>query len=175
MNTLSRSALLGAGSAIALVGVPLMTTFVEAAQKADADDIAALNAAIELERAAIKAYTDGAPLLKPATLVVAKGFLADHTAHRDALMAAVRAAGAVPTEKTASITYPTLATEIDVLRFAEALERKAAATYLSVVPEFKDRRLAEAAAKILGVETTHVAILTQALGEPRPYASGFVG
>lgn len=56
MNTLSRAALLGAGSAIALVGLPRMTSFVEAAEKADPGDIATLNAAVELERAGIKAY-----------------------------------------------------------------------------------------------------------------------
>ena len=48
MNTLSRAALLGAGSAIALVGLPRMTSFVEAAEKADPGDIATLNAAVEL-------------------------------------------------------------------------------------------------------------------------------
>jgi rubrerythrin len=60
-----------------------------------------------------------------------------------------------------------------VLRFARATEQKAAATYLSVVPELKDRKLAEVAAAILGVETTHVALLAQALGE-HAYPSGFV-
>ena len=124
----SPSALLGAGSAIALVGLPLMTTFVEAAGAADPDDIAALNAAIELERAGIKAYLDaaGTKLLSAGVLEVAKGFIADHTAHRDALIAAVRAAGATPSERTARLDYPNLDTETNILRFARTVERKAA-------------------------------------------------
>ena len=176
MNRISRAALLGAGSAIALVGLPLMTTFVEAAGTADPDDVAALNAAIELERAGIKAYQDaaGTGLLSAGVLNAAKGFMGDHIAHRDALIAAVRGAGAVPSERTAHLDYPTLAGERDILHFANAVEHKAAATYLSVVPELKDRKLAQVAAAILGVETTHVALLSSLLGE-RSYPSGFVG
>ena len=175
MSRMSRAALLGAGSAVALVGLPLMTTFVEAASAVDADDLGTLQAALELERAAIKAYQDGAAtgLLSAPVLTVARGFIADHTAHRDALAAAIRAAGAAPSERLAHLEYPRLASEADVLRFARATEQKAAATYLSVIPELKDRKLAEVAGAILGVETTHVALLAQALGE-RSYPSGFV-
>lgn len=176
MYRISRAALLGAGSAVALVGLPLMTSFVDAASTADPDDLAALNAAIELERAGIKAYQDaaGTGLLSAGVLQAAKGFMGDHMAHRDALIAAVRAAGAVPSERTAHLDYPKLASEHDILVFANAVEHKAAATYLSVIPEFKDRKLAQVAGSILGVETTHVALLSSILGE-RSYPSGFVG
>ena len=176
MRTLSRSALLGAGSAVALVGIDLMTAFVSAAQNADAGDLAMLNAAIELERAGIKAYDDAAAtkLLSPGVLKVALGFRADHIAHRDALIAAVKAGGGTPSAGTAKLDYPALTSEKDVLAFAKTVELKAAATYLSVVPDLKDRSLAQAAASILGVETTHVAALAAALGEARPYANGFV-
>jgi len=176
VNRLSRQALLGAGSAIALVGLPLMTSFVEAAQGADPADLATLNAAIALERAGIKAYSDGAAtgLLSKPVLAVASGFMADHTAHRDALIAAVKAGGGTPTTETAKLAYPPLKTEADVLRFALVVEQKAASTYLSVIPDFKDRKLAEVAASILGVETTHVALLCNALNQPRPYTGGFM-
>ncbi|GAC1406833.1 MAG: ferritin-like domain-containing protein [Candidatus Velthaea sp.] len=175
MNTISRSALLGAGSAIALVGLPLMTSFVEAAAAADKNDIAALNAAIELERAGIKAYVDAAAtgLISPGVLKVAQGFIADHTAHRDALIAAVIAGGGQPSSNTVKLAYPPLKTEADILRFALVVEQKAASTYLSVIPDLKDRALAGVAGSILGVETTHVALISNALGE-RAYKSGFV-
>jgi rubrerythrin len=175
MERISRAALLGAGSAIALVGVDLMTRFVQAASVADADDIAALNAAIELERAGIKAYQVAAAtkLLSAPVLAVCGRFVADHVAHRDALIAAVRAGGGVPSEGTAHLNYPTLDSQVAILHFARGVEEKAASTYLSVVPEFSNRALAQAAASILGVETTHVALLAQALGETS-YPSSFV-
>lgn len=175
MRNLSRSALLGAGSAVALVGFPLMTAFAEAASTADPDDVWTLQSALELERAAIEAYQKAGAtgLLAAPVLAVAQGFIADHTAHRDALAVAIRAAGALPGERVAHLEYPKLADQSDILRFARAVEQKAAATYLSVIPELKNRKLAEVAGAILGVETTHVALLAQALGE-RAYPSGFV-
>jgi bacterioferritin (cytochrome b1) len=172
-----RAALLGAGSAIALVGMPLMTRFVDAAQNgADPDDLQTLNTAIELERAGIKAYTDAAAtgLLAPQILTVAQGFVADHTAHRDALVAAVIAGGGKPTTETLVLQYPPLHSQNDILEFALVVEDKAASTYLSVIPDFKNRELAQVAASILGVETTHISVLSNALGK-RVYPSHFVG
>jgi len=106
-------------------------------------------------------------------LAVCGRFVADHVAHRDALIAAVRAAGAVPSEGIAHLNYPTLDSQVAILHFARGVEEKAASTYLSVVPEFSNRALAQAAASILGVETTPVALLAQARGEPS-YPSSFV-
>lgn len=175
MKLISRSALIGAGSAIALVGLPLMTRFVEAAQAADPDDLATLNAAIQLELAAIKAYADAAKtgLVSPPVLKVVSGFVADHTAHAQALTAAVKAGGGIPATAPATLTYPGLKSEADILRFALTLEEKAATTYLSVIPDLKDRTLAQVAGSILGVETTHVAKLAEVLGQ-HPYPNGFV-
>jgi len=163
------------GSAAGLVGLPLLGTFAEAAQRADPADIDALNAAIALERAGIAAYASAAAtgLLSPPVLALAGRFVADHAAHRDALIGAVRAAGFTPTDAVAPIATPSLTVERDVLAFAQVVEMKAASTYLSVVPDLVDRRLAGVAAAILGVETTHVALLAEAL-HVRVYAAGFV-
>jgi hypothetical protein len=138
-------------------------------------DAEALNAAIELERAGIKAYADAAAtgLVSPPVLMLAKRFMADHAAHRDALVGALRTAGITPSERVAPIATPPLANEHDIIGFAQVVEMKAASTYLSVIPDLDDRRLAGVAASILGVETTHVALLAQALGT-RAYATGFV-
>jgi hypothetical protein len=153
-----------------------MTTFVEAASVADADDIDALNAAAQLERAAIAAYTDpgAVSLLSPPVLAIAGSFVADHSAHLSALVGAIRAAGARVDDTSMHVAYPVMTTQADVLRFALSLEKKAAATYLSVIADFKNRKLAEVAASILGVETTHVALLSNALGDGKQYPSGFV-
>jgi len=173
---ITRAALLGAGSAIALVGVPLMTQLVEAATRAEIDDLASLNAQIELENAGIKAYADARAtgLLDAPLLTVAGRFASDHLAHREALSAAIFAGGGTPSLETATLVYPAFKTKHDVLEFALSVERKAASTYLSVISDLKDRRLAELVASILGVETTHVALLASALGQV-VYASAFVG
>ncbi len=88
----SRVRFLGAGSALAAFGPALLTPFVAAAAEADEGDVKTLNVLAAFERAAIKAYQAGAGtgLLSPGVLTVAKGFLADHTAHRDALVAAIK-------------------------------------------------------------------------------------
>src|SRR6185312_1203243 len=53
-----RSHLLFSSAALGLLGAPILTAFVRAAEKAVPGDIAILNTAIELERAGIKAYDD---------------------------------------------------------------------------------------------------------------------
>lgn len=172
---MNRTQLLSFGTAVGVFSPLLLSSLAAAAAGADPADIASLNSAIELERAGIKAYNDAAAtnLLSPPVLAIATGFVADHTAHRDALIGAVKAAGATPSEGLAPIAYPPLASEHDIIAFANTVERKAAATYLSVIPDLHDRRLAGIAAAILGVETTHVALLSNALGV-KPYPGGFV-
>jgi rubrerythrin len=174
-EAMNRTQLLTFGTAAAAFSPLLLSSLAEAAVSADPADIASLNAAIELERAGIKAYNDAAAtkLLSPAVLAIAAGFIADHTAHLDALSGAVKAAGATPSTGIAPIAYPTLASEHDIIVFANVVERKAASTYLSVIPDLKNRQLAGVAAAILGVETTHVALLSNVLGV-KPYPSGFV-
>src|SRR5580704_4228088 len=99
MTIVTRAKMLGATSALVLVGPTLLTQFLLAAEKADPGDIKLLNTAIALERAGIKAYTDAAAtkLLSPAVLGVATQFMNDHIAHRDALIAAVKQSGGNPT------------------------------------------------------------------------------
>jgi hypothetical protein len=173
---MKRTQVLGFGTAAAVFSPALLSSFAAAAQGTSSGDLSTLNAALALERAGIQAYADAAAsgLLSPPVLAIARAFAADHTAHRDALIGAIRTAGAKPSEDIAPIAYPPLASERDIIAFAHAVELKAASTYLSVIPDLDDRRLAGVAASILGVETTHVALLAQALGE-RSYPSGFTG
>ena len=170
----SRKKLLATGTALAAFGPVLLGPFINAAEAADEGDIGILQVAISLERAGIKAYKDAAGLhiLEPSVLAVATGFLADHTAHLDALAGAVKAAGVTPSDTITALQYPELKTQNDILAFAESVERQAATTYLSVIPSFKDRSLAKVAGSILGNETTHVAILAYTLKQgTEPYKS----
>ncbi len=154
----------------------MLDRFVARAAQADAGDLSSLNSAIELERAGIKAYDAAAAtkLLSPKVAAYAAMFKRDHQMHLAALVAAVQAGGGTPSLNTAKLPYPQLTTERDILIFAQGVEEKAASTYLSVIPEFKDRDLASVAGSILGVETIHVGVLAQALGDFPPYPSGFV-
>ena len=177
MSGFSRATLLGASSALALSAPALLQRFLVVAEAADEGDVRILNVAIALERAGIKAYQDaaGTGLLQKPVLDIATGFMKDHTAHRDALIAGVQRAGGSVTPETTKLTYPELKSQADILKFALSVERQAAVTYLSVLASFKDRALATAAGSILGVETTHVAVLTQAIDMgASAYKSGFV-
>jgi len=176
MDVISRAKALGATSALALVGPDLFRDFLLAAQRIEGSDLKSLNAAIALERAGIKAYTDGAGtgLLSTPVLNLCQGFVKDHTAHRDALLAAVKQSGATPTEDTTALTYPALKSQDDILTFAYSVERQAASTYLSLIPTLKNQAFAQLMASILGVETTHVALLAQSLRRTPAYPSGFV-
>lgn len=175
MLNISRVRFLGAGTALAAFGPALLTPFIAAAAQASEGDVKILNVALALERAGIKAYQDSAKtgLLSPSVLAVAKGFMSDHIAHRDALIGAIKAAGQTPTSETTKVAYPTLASESDILKFAQGVEKGAVTTYLSVIASFTDRSLAKVAASILGVEATHVSTLAAALKEAAPYR-GFV-
>jgi hypothetical protein len=164
----SRRRFVATASAVALVGVGLVRDLAEAAEAADPTDVALLNSGIELERAGIKAYTDAAAtgLLSPAVLKIALGFRSDHEAHRDALISAVRAGGGAVTVATLQLPYPPLASQADILGFALHVEHLAATKYLTIIPQLRDRDLAKASGSILGIETTHVALLAEALGQP---------
>ncbi len=173
--SLSRARFLIA-SGIGASGLALLDRVVARAAGADPGDLSSLNAAIELERAGIKAYDDAAAtkLLSPKIAAVAAIFKRDHQMHLAALIAAVEAGGGTPSTKTAKLHYPQLTSENGILYFAQDVEKKAASTYLSVIPELKDRDLAGVIGSILGVETVHVGALAQALGAFPPYPSGFV-
>jgi VIT1/CCC1 family predicted Fe2+/Mn2+ transporter len=172
---ISRVRFLGAGTALAAFGPALLTPFIAAAAQASEGDVKLLNVALKLERAGIKAYNDSVRtgLLSPGVFTVVKGFLNDHIAHRDVLFGAITAAGQKPTSETTKLVYPTLASESDILKFAEGVEKGAVTTYLSVLSAFTDRSLAKVAGSILGVEATHVSTLAAALKEAPPY-KGFV-
>jgi rubrerythrin len=161
----SRAKLLGTGTALAMIGPGLLGPFITAAEAASEGDINILQTAAKSERTAIKAYTDaaGTGLLSPGVLAVAKGFMADHVAHRDALEGAIKSAGMKPGTGVVAITYPPLKSQSDILKFAETLERGAVTAYLSSIPTLTDRNLAKVAASILGMESTHVAVLAYTL------------
>jgi len=171
---ISRPQFIGS-AAFAVLGSTVLGSLMKEAAAATPADVELLNGAIELENAGIKAYTDAfsLKLLSPPVLAVAQGFKADHQAHAAALASAVRSAGGTPTTATAKLEYPPLKSEADILAFAEKVERIAATSYLGDIGKLSNPALSKLMASILGVETTHVATLANALKQDKPY-TGFV-
>jgi len=176
MTSVSRVRFLFSSAAIAAIGLPLLTKLADAAATIDPADLQALNSSIELEAASMKVYNAAiaTQLLSDKTVALASAFRDDHQAHLDALSGAVRASENTPSEQVAAIEYPALRTENAILAFARGIEEKAASTYLEIIPAFKNRDLAGIVASILGIETTHVALLAQVLGDFPAYTTGFV-
>ncbi len=145
---------------------------IAAAQTADGD-VQTLQFAYTLELIAVDAYTvaAGSGLLSADVVAVGKKFAGQHQEHANALKAAIEGSkGTVPT-KPAKINYPAFKTQEDILNFALALESAAVGAYYGASAGFTNRDLASAAASIVGVEATHVAILSSALKkDPIPSA-----
>ncbi|MGP6157467.1 MAG: DUF4439 domain-containing protein [Vulcanimicrobiaceae bacterium] len=177
MFTLSRARVLGSAGALTLAAPLLAPRLALAAPKTDPNDLKLLAAALALERAEIKAYgnaiaTNG--LLSAPVSAVLTSFVADHSAHRDTLIAELAKAGVPATDDVAPLTLPELHAEADVLAMAYTLERQIAASYLGAVAQYASRDLTATAASILGVETAHVALLAEALRRWPAYPGGFV-
>jgi hypothetical protein len=171
---ISRAKALGSACALALVAGGGERA--RAAAKSDAGDVKTLAAVLALERAAVKTYSDFAAskVIAPAVLAVFAQFLADHTAHRDALMTALSAAGASAADDAALSDTPAPQSEVDALETAYTLERALAQAHLGAVTTLHTHDYGATAASILGVETTHVALLGEALRKGQAYPSGFV-
>lgn len=140
-----------------------------------AGDIKILNVALALEHEAIGAYQLGVEtgLLSAPLKALALAFQSHHQAHRDVLMATVRRLGGrVVADRTpaqhAQKLVGRLQAQADVLALAARLELGATNAYLSVIASFKDKQLAQLAARLAADETMHHAALLGALGQPLP-------
>ncbi len=181
-ETWSRRALLsGAGkaalSATAVATIVGCESIAQSDKAADpAADVAILNTALGLEHEAIGAYQLGAEsgLLRPEVLPVAVLFQSHHKQHAEALTNAVTKFGGAPAGPLTLAQYAeklkagTLKSQTDVLSLAATLEKQAADIYLSVIPSFNDRSLAQAAGRLAADETMHWTALAAALGRDLP-------
>ncbi len=132
-------------------------------------DVALLNIALELEHTAVYAYglAAGSGLLSKGALAVGGLFKSSHESHREALSAVIHQLGGFPmaSKKEYDLSAFELKTEVDVLRLALFLEMKAARTYQKALSQFRNHRLLDAAARILGDEVSHATVLRNALGK----------
>lgn len=189
--TTSRRSLLGmtskgllSATAIAVLGGSTAFAAVKGKGKmasASKGDVDILNIALGLEHEAIEAYQIGAEsgLLPKAVLDVAVLFQGHHKGHRDALMNAIKEMGGTAVAAKSRADYLTglnaasITSATDILRLAQKLEKGAANAYLGVIPSFNSKALAQVAGKLAADETSHWALLSQALGDSLP-ATPFV-
>lgn len=169
---LKKVGMVGGGiAALSIVGEGL--SFGVAAAQTASSDLQTLQFAFVLENVAVAAYKLGAGsgLLTPDVVSVGTKFAGQHQDHANALKAAIESVkGEVPAIPT-KINWPSFKTQEDVLKFALALESAAVGAYYTSSGKFSNRDLASAAASIVGVEATHVAILSSALKmDPIPNA-----
>ncbi|HEX2914407.1 MAG TPA: ferritin-like domain-containing protein [Chloroflexia bacterium] len=169
---LKKMGVIGGGvMALSVMGEGMMLG-VAAVHAAD-NDLQTVQFAYTLELVAVDAYQTAAKsgLLSPDVVAVGTKFAGQHQQHANALKAAITSMnGAVP-EKPAKINYPAFKTQEDILNFALTLESAAVGAYYTATGGFANRDLANAAASIVGVEATHVAVLSSALNkDPIPTA-----
>ena len=164
----NRRTLLVMGFAATAVGASgLLAATRPRSASAPPDDVDILNIALGLEHEAIYAYglAGKSGLLSEKAAEVGLLFQGSHEGHRDLLVKIIRQKGGRPVSPSEKYTWGVpLKDEKDVLMLAFGLEVGAARAYLSVVPKFNDRALAEGAARILGDEVLHATVLRSVLG-----------
>lgn len=138
-----------------------------------AADVDLLNAAIALEQQAIWTYTTAAKtnLLKPEVLAVATKIAGQHVDHEKAWTAEVQKLGGTPPTAKDKYDLPDLKTQEDILKYALSLEVLAANTYFDVLQKLTSKTFKSISASIMNDETTHVVVLSSALGM-QPFSSG---
>lgn len=143
-------------------------------------DIVILNQALAAEQFAIAAYeiAAGTGLLSEGVIKVAKTFQSHHGQHAKKIHETIKSLGGdtvkpLPQEEYAKKLPSTVVDEKSIIHYALTLEKGAAITYLNAIPEFENRKIAQAAASILGDEAMHWAALRSALGLT-PVHIGFI-
>lgn len=134
-------------------------------------DIEILNKALGTEQFAIAAYgiAAGTGLLSESVIQVAKTFQAHHGQHANRIKDTILSLGGEANKPQSKEEYakqlpPGLSDEKMIIHYALTLEKEATITYLNAIPEFENKKLAQAAASILGDEAMHWTNLRSALG-----------
>jgi Ferritin-like domain len=173
----TRRGFIGAAAKLSALAVALLAGRDALAQgEGSPQDLSILNVALGLEWEGINAYTLGAQsgLLQKPVLDIAVRFQNDHKEHAETLAGAIRKMGGKPVQPKALGEYAkalkadTLKSQSDVLDLAARLELGATNAYIGVIPSFRDRGLAQVAARLAADEVMHWTILNNALGRPLP-------
>lgn len=150
------------------------TTTTPEETKEDPADLRIFRFSASLENLAVAAYDTGMALItEPALLATAKLFQDHHKEHAKLFNSQLTANGEKPfTEPNSALLammkpqIDALASEADVLAFAQDLELKAASTYFSTVADLKSPKLSSVTMSIGGTEYRHAALLASVNGKP---------
>jgi len=150
------------------------TTTTPEQSKEDPGDLRIFRFAASLENLAVAFYDTGATLLKtPAVLTAAKLFQEHHKEHAKLFNTQLSANSEKPFTEPNTVLLAmmkpqidALASEADVLAFAQDLELKAASTYFSTVGVLQGKKLASSTMSISGTEYRHAALLSLIRGVP---------
>lgn len=135
-------------------------------------DIDILNSALGAEQFAIAAYelAVNSGMLTNGVIQVARAFQGHHGQHAGKIRETITTLGGEAVKPLPHEAYaqklPTgeLVDEKSLIHYALKLEKEATITYLNAIPEFENKKIAQAAASILGDEAMHWAALRNAVG-----------
>ena len=131
-----------------------------------AADVDLLNAAISLEQQAQWTYMTAAKtgLLSSDVLAVATKIASQHSDHEKAWVNEVKKLGGTPPAAKDKYDLPALNNQTDILKYALSLEVLAANTYFDVLQKLSVTTLKQISASIMNDESSHVVVLSSALG-----------
>ncbi|HWF73181.1 MAG TPA: ferritin-like domain-containing protein [Solirubrobacteraceae bacterium] len=135
-------------------------------------DISIMNHVLDLEHAAVLAYTAGIPLLTGHGGAAAAQFLGHELSHVAKLESTIRGAGGKPNPPPANpLSTPQDPTQ--VLDILEAAESSLVDAYLAAIPRLMPGWLRAVAAGMLASEGQHISVLRGLQGR-RPVPAAFV-
>jgi hypothetical protein len=138
-----------------------------------ASDVEILNTVLDLEHAAIAAYTAGIPLLTGRPRAAAVRFLGQELSHATKIAGAVKGAGGKPNEPRARYDLGNPRGPAQVLALLDQVESSLVDVYLDAIPKLSPGWLRANVASILANEGQHIAVLRSARGLP-PAPSAFL-
>jgi hypothetical protein len=127
-------------------------------------DIDKLNHLLDLEHAAIAAYTAGTPLLAPDLTKAGALFLNDELAHAGQLIGLIKEAGGKANKPAPSYDLGRPRTSDDVLALLHELESAQLAAYLDTLPQLAPGKLRQQVVAVLANDAQHVSVLRASLG-----------
>jgi hypothetical protein len=165
-----RAVLAGAGiaGAAALAGCggkPLREKIRGGATGVPRDDVATLNALLEVEHFGIAAYAAAIPLLSPSGAKDGMWLLSQELAHADELTTLIKAAGAKPHRPAASYNLGYPRTSRQALALLERAERAQLQAYLKMIPTLSGGQIRAAIATLYANDAQHLAVLRSRGGQ----------
>jgi len=167
----SRRALLagaGVAGAVALAGCggkPLREKIRGGASVAP-EDVAPLNALLDVENFGIAAYAAGIPLLGQAAAMDGKWLLGQELAHAAELTDLIKQAGGRAHKLAASYQLGDPRTAAEALALLERAEHAQLRAYLEIIPTLSGPQVRAALATISANDAQHLAVLRLNAGQP---------